>query len=134
MAWAPGRKDPRRGGTGPEVDPVRKNAQQDLPAAEQRRQQEPERRDARPDVVLPKPNSMTWVGHDDGMHVFIVKNAPRHCRGVAGVELDGSPTHLAAIPLEDDGRVHRVRVVLGAGRDAPSGAQPPATEASATTL
>ena len=44
-----------------------------------------------------------------------------------------SPADPAAIPLVDDGRAHRVRVVLGAGRDAPSGsAQPPATQASAT--
>ena len=44
------------------------------------------------------------------------------------IELDADvPTDPAAIPLEDDGRVHRVRVVLGAGGDAPSGsAQLPA--------
>jgi hypothetical protein len=50
------------------------------------------------------------------------------------VELDGSPADPAAIPLEDDGRVHRVRVVLGACRDAPSAsAPPPATEATTGT-
>jgi hypothetical protein len=44
------------------------------------------------------------------------------------------PADRAAIPLEDDGRVHRVRVVLGAGRDASSGsAQPPATQVSTKT-
>jgi len=40
----------------------------------------------------------------------------RRCRGVASVELDGSLTDPAAIPLADDGRDHRLRVVLGAGR------------------
>jgi len=61
-------------------------------------------------------------------YTIVVENPERRCRGVASVELDGSPAGPAAIPLQDDGRVHRVRVVLGAGRDAPSGsAQPPAT-------
>jgi cyclic beta-1,2-glucan synthetase len=67
-------------------------------------------------------------------YMIVVENPERRCRGVASVELDGSPAGPAAIPLEDDGRVHRVRVVLGAGREAPSGpAQPPATQASAKT-
>ena len=44
-----------------------------------------------------------------------VENPKRRCGGVASVELDGSPVDPTAIPLEDDGRVHRVRVVLGAG-------------------
>ncbi len=65
---------------------------------------------------------------------IVVENPERRCRGVASVELDGSPADPAAIPLEDDGRVHRVRVVLGAGRDAPSAsAQPLAPQASAKT-
>ena len=67
-------------------------------------------------------------------YTIVVENPERHCRGVARVELDGSPVDPGAIPLEDDGRAHRVRVVLGAGRDAPSGsAPPPATRASAKT-
>jgi hypothetical protein len=33
---------------------------------------------------------------------------------VASVELDGVPVDGAAIPLAEDGRRHRVRVVLGA--------------------
>ncbi len=62
-------------------------------------------------------------------YTIVVDNPERRCRGVASAELDGSPVDPAAIPLADDGRAHRVRVVLGAGRDAPSGsAQPPATQ------
>jgi cyclic beta-1,2-glucan synthetase len=67
-------------------------------------------------------------------YTIVVENPERRCRGVASVELDGSPADPAAIPLEDDGRVHRVRVVLGACRDAPSAsAPPPATEATTGT-
>jgi len=45
-----------------------------------------------------------------------VENPQRCCRGVASAELDGSPTDPAAIPLVDDGRTHRVRIVLGTDR------------------
>ena len=62
---------------------------------------------------------------------IVVENPERRCGGVAGVELDGSPADPAAIPLVDDGREHRVRVVLGAGRDA--GSAQPATHARAGT-
>ena len=64
-------------------------------------------------------------------YTIVVENPERRCGGVASVELDGSPADPAAIPLQDDGRVHRVRVVLGPGRDTPAGfAPPPATQAS----
>jgi cyclic beta-1,2-glucan synthetase len=46
-----------------------------------------------------------------------VDNPERRCGGVASVELDGSPVDAAAIPLLDDGRAHRVRVLLGANGD-----------------
>jgi cyclic beta-1,2-glucan synthetase len=49
-----------------------------------------------------------------------VENPERRCRGVASAELDGSPADSKAIPLVDDGREHRVRVVLGLSHDAPS--------------
>ncbi len=49
-------------------------------------------------------------------YTIVVENPQRRCRGVASVELDGSPVDPTAIPLSDDGGVHRVRVVLGAGR------------------
>jgi cyclic beta-1,2-glucan synthetase len=54
-------------------------------------------------------------------YTIVVENPERRCRGVASVEFDGSPTDPAAIPLEDDGRAHQVRVVLGERRDAQSG-------------
>ncbi len=47
-------------------------------------------------------------------YTIVVDNPERRCRGVASVELDDSPVDGAAIPLVDDGRRHRVRVVLGA--------------------
>jgi cyclic beta-1,2-glucan synthetase len=42
-----------------------------------------------------------------------VENPERCSRGVARAELDGRPADAAAIPLVDDGQVHRVLVVLG---------------------
>jgi cyclic beta-1,2-glucan synthetase len=56
---------------------------------------------------------------------IVVENPERRCGGVAGAELDGSPVDPQAIPLVDDGLAHRVRVVLGASREAPSGARHP---------
>jgi cyclic beta-1,2-glucan glucanotransferase len=65
-------------------------------------------------------------------YTIVVENPERCCRGVASVELDGRAADPAAIPLADDGRAHRVRVLLGASSDAPSGlAQRPATRGSA---
>ncbi len=49
-------------------------------------------------------------------YAITVENPKRRCQGVASVDLDGSPADPAAIPIEDDGRDHRVRVVLGAVR------------------
>ncbi len=43
-----------------------------------------------------------------------VENPKRRGGGVLSAELDGAPSDPAAIPLVDDGGVHRVRVVLGA--------------------
>ena len=54
-------------------------------------------------------------------YTIVVENPERRCRGVASVELDGSPADPAAIPLSDDGRAHRVRVVLGADRERAAG-------------
>ena len=67
-------------------------------------------------------------------YTIVVENPERRCRGVASVELGGSPVDPTAIPLSDDGGVHRVRVVLGAGGGAPPGTTwRPATHASTTT-
>ena len=45
-----------------------------------------------------------------------VSNPQRRCRGVAEAGLDGAPVDFRAIPLVDDGAVHRLRLILG---DAP---------------
>jgi cyclic beta-1,2-glucan glucanotransferase len=58
-------------------------------------------------------------------YTVVVENPDRRCGGVASVELDGSPADPAAIPLSDDGRAHRVRVVLGAGQNARSDSMRP---------
>jgi cyclic beta-1,2-glucan synthetase len=50
-----------------------------------------------------------------------VENPERRTRGVAGAALDGEAVDPAAIPLSDDGAVHRVNVVLGAPAAPPSG-------------
>jgi cyclic beta-1,2-glucan synthetase len=52
------------------------------------------------------------------VYEIAVENPDRRSRGVASVELDGQPLADARIPLKDDGRTRRVRVVLGAGREA----------------
>jgi cyclic beta-1,2-glucan synthetase len=54
------------------------------------------------------------------LYTIVVENPERRCGGVASVELDGASVDPAAIPLADDGRMHRVEVVLGAGRDVPA--------------
>ena len=48
-----------------------------------------------------------------------VDNAARCSTGVAEAILDGNAVEHTAIPLVDDGRVHEVRIVMGA-RGAPS--------------
>ena len=42
-----------------------------------------------------------------------VSNPQRRCRGVARAELDGLAVDPEAIPLVDDGGVHRVCIVMG---------------------
>jgi cyclic beta-1,2-glucan synthetase len=49
-------------------------------------------------------------------YTILVENPERRCRDVASAELDGAPVDPSAIPIVDDGREHRVRVVLGAVR------------------
>jgi len=44
---------------------------------------------------------------------ILVENPERRCRGVASAALDGARVDASAIPLVDDGGVHRVHVVLG---------------------
>ncbi len=45
---------------------------------------------------------------------FTVSNPEHRCCGIASAELDGIPIDARAIPLEDDGGVHEVTIVLGA--------------------
>ena len=47
------------------------------------------------------------------VYEIAVENPHRRNRGVGGVELDGVAVDSGAVPLLDDGRVHRVRAVLG---------------------
>ncbi len=54
---------------------------------------------------------------------IVVENPERRCCGVASAELDGTPVDPDAIPLVDDGREYRVRIVLGERRIAPSRSQ-----------
>jgi cellobiose phosphorylase len=62
-------------------------------------------------------------GSWDGFHLrwrhgrttydITVENPGRRNRGVAEAWLDGAPADAGAIPLVDDGAVHRLRVVMG---------------------
>jgi hypothetical protein len=49
-----------------------------------------------------------------------VSNPEHRCRGIAEAELDEAPVDPHAIPLVDDGRAHRVRLVLGDQRPSPA--------------
>jgi cyclic beta-1,2-glucan synthetase len=51
--------------------------------------------------------------HGNTHYEISVENPERRNRGVATTELDGARVDPRAIPLVDDGAVHRVRVVLG---------------------
>lgn len=58
-----------------------------------------------------------------------VENPGGHSRGVAALELDGEALNpLGGLPLQDDGKVHQVRVQLGAN---PSRSPEPNSESSA---
>jgi len=45
-----------------------------------------------------------------------VENPEGRCRGIAEAQLDGETVDARRIPLRDDGKEHRVRVVIGAPR------------------
>jgi len=68
------------------------------------------------DPCIPK----DWKGfeityrHGDTLYRITVKNPKGVCRGVSGISLDGTPIPGGElVPLVDDGREHRVEVVLG---------------------
>jgi cyclic beta-1,2-glucan synthetase len=71
-----------------------------------------------------------WPGYEmtfryrSSRYAIVVENPHGATRGVASVELDGTPlvalldetpTARAELPLVDDGTTHRVRIVLGRG-------------------
>jgi cyclic beta-1,2-glucan synthetase len=56
--------------------------------------------------------SIFWKVGETGYSI-VVENPARRSRGVASVVLDGAKVNPAAIPLVDDGRTHRVQVVMG---------------------
>jgi cyclic beta-1,2-glucan synthetase len=58
---------------------------------------------------------------------IVVENPEGRCRGIAVVELDGRPIDPAAIPCPDDGRRHRLRVILGTAQSV----EPPARQSGA---
>ena len=55
------------------------------------------------------------VRHGTGRYEITVENPNGLCRGVVALELDGAPlTDRSGVPLTDDGKVHTVRVTMGA--------------------
>jgi cyclic beta-1,2-glucan synthetase len=56
---------------------------------------------------------ITWRVGRTTYEIFVA-NPNRVCRGVASAEMDGEPVDFHAIALVDDGRVHPVKLVLGA--------------------
>jgi cyclic beta-1,2-glucan synthetase len=52
--------------------------------------------------------------HGDALYRIEVRNPNRVCRGVSGVKVDGNLVEgEGLVPLSDDGREHRVEVILG---------------------
>jgi cyclic beta-1,2-glucan glucanotransferase len=56
---------------------------------------------------------IVWRVGQGTRYEITVMNPDRHCRGVATAVLDDATANAAAIPLVDDGLVHRVRIVMG---------------------
>ena len=65
---------------------------------------------------------MRWR-HGSSRYEITVENPGRRNRGVAEAVLDGARVEPQAIPLVDDGALHRLRVVMG--EPAPGGVMPP---------
>jgi cyclic beta-1,2-glucan synthetase len=55
---------------------------------------------------------VTWR-HGRTRYEITVENPERCSRGVVRAELDGQRTDASAVPLVDDGQVHRVKLVMG---------------------
>ncbi|HYB94655.1 MAG TPA: glucoamylase family protein [Vicinamibacterales bacterium] len=56
---------------------------------------------------------LTWR-FGKSTYEIAIENPHRVWRGVSRAELDGKPVDVRAIPLNDDGAAHRVRIVMGA--------------------
>jgi cyclic beta-1,2-glucan synthetase len=65
--------------------------------------------------------------HGTSRYRIVVENPEGRCGGVARIELDGAVLPSASIPLQDDGRAHEVRVVLG-GPPSPMKTSPPRSQ------
>jgi cyclic beta-1,2-glucan synthetase len=56
---------------------------------------------------------ISWRIGERTRYDIAVKNPMQRSRGVASASIDGRPALHTAIPLEDDGKAHRVEVVMG---------------------
>jgi len=61
---------------------------------------------------------LEWRRHRT-RYVISVSNPERQCRGIQSATLDDVDVDAASIPIVDDGRTHRVRVVLGRSAESP---------------
>jgi len=59
------------------------------------------------------PHGLPLIGSGDWNDGLNRMGREQCCRGVVSAEKDGEPADPARIPLLDDGRAHRVRLVLG---------------------
>jgi hypothetical protein len=55
---------------------------------------------------------MRWQSGRTTYEIKVV-NPNHRCRGVESAELDGHPADANAIPLVDDGKVHKIVIELG---------------------
>jgi len=73
----------------------------------------------------------TWAGFSVILrrgatrYEIAVENPERKCRGILQLELDGRPIEGATIPFTEDGRVHRVRAVIGQAPPSTRTSDPP---------
>jgi cyclic beta-1,2-glucan glucanotransferase len=56
--------------------------------------------------------SLEWRVNRTRYHI-VVSNPEHRCRGIASATLDGVSVNANAVPIEDDGRMHEVAIVLG---------------------
>jgi cellobiose phosphorylase len=70
------------------------------------------------DPVIPKawPQFEVSFRHGETTYEILVENPERRCSGVRDIAMDDEPPSAgkSAIPLVNDGKVHRVRVTMGA--------------------